>query len=415
MIKKTAVLNRCFFPVLLAFFIDNFGLYIVYPIFTPLFLKDPTGLLNVTTPFLTRNLLLGILIASFPLAQFFGAPLLGKLSDQIGRKKVFIMTISGGIIGYFLTGIGIHFKELSLLWTGRTLAGFFAGNLTLCLAAIADITKSEKDRTVNFGWIGIMGGLGFVLAIFIGSSLSNPDIVPWFRPGIPFFITSGLSVINLFLMIRYFKESRDVKPHDQAPFKKGLDTIFSSIRNARVGLIYIVYFLFMLGWITSMQFLSAYLIDLFDASQNRITLTFILIGVTWSFANFIINPLLSLLFKPHRIFFFGLTLLAIFMVLTLIHKEPFLLFLTYFVIASLCAALAWTNGLATLSILGAAKSQGAILGVNQSLVAIASIIGPLIGGFLAGVDIHRLYFFTASCALLGALLLFVRSFEKRKE
>lgn len=411
MIKKTAVLSRCFFPALFAYFIDNFGLAIVYPIATPFFLKQGSTLLGATLPLLDRTLLLALLISLFPIAQFFGAPLLGSLSDRVGRKKIFIATISGGIVGYLVTGIGIHIQWLPLLLIGRFLTGLFAGNLTLCLAAITDISGKKQERSSNFGIIGTVGGLGFVLAIVTGASLSNPNLASWFRPEIPFFLISFLCAINLMLMIRFFQDPRKKESFDKQAFFQNLKCIWSSTIKKHASLIYLAYFFFMLAWITSLQFLSAYLIDLFGVGRDAISLAFVLIAATWSIANFILNPLLSKRIPPQKIFLAGLTFLAIFLVLTLIPHEPFTLFLIHFCVATLCAALAWTNGLATLSNLGTARSQGTLLGVNQSLVAIAAIAGPLIGGPLAGIDIHRLYLFTASSALLGALILFVRPSE----
>ncbi|NGX46933.1 MAG: Tetracycline resistance protein, class B [Chlamydiae bacterium] len=405
---KESVWSRRFFPVLLTYFIDTFGLAIVYPIFTPLFLKPQLHLLG-TEDLFQRTFLLGLLIASFPLAQFFGAPLIGGISDRIGRKKVFIGTITGGIIGYLLTGVGIHLRDLTLLWFGRTITGFFAGNLTLCLAAIVDISHTQKERTRNFGWIGVLGGLGFVLAILIGGSFSNPDLNIFFRPEIPFFITGILSGINLLLILRFFRESK-TKPHDKIEILKSLKNIGCAIRSKEMRSIYIVYFLFMLGWVTSMQFLSTYLIDIFNVSINVITLTFVSIGLIWSLANFIINPILSRLIHPSRTFYFGLVFLSLFLFLTLIPHEPLFVFLIHFFIATFAAALSWTNGLATISLNASKLMQGSILGVNQSIVAMASIVGPIVGGLIAGLDIHKLFCFTASCSLLGALLLFIRSF-----
>ncbi|MDN3505608.1 MAG: MFS transporter [Simkaniaceae bacterium] len=407
------VWSRRFFPVLLTYFIDTFGLAIVYPIFTPLFLKPHFNLLAEGTLF-QRTFLLGLLIASFPLAQFFGAPLIGSTSDRLGRKKVLMGTISGGIIGYLLTGLGIQMRVLPLLWIGRTITGFFAGNLSICLAAISDISHTQRERTRNFGWIGVLGGLGFVLAILCGGSFSNPDLDIFFRPDIPFFITAGLSAINLALLIQFYKESHKAKHHDKIDFFKSIKSIGKAIRSKEVRGIYIVYFLFMLCWIPSMQFLSTYLIDVYNVSINVITLTFVSIGLIWSLANFLINPLLSRILKSSRTFYFGLAFLSIFLYLTLIPREPLFLFLFHFFVATLAAALSWTNGLATISLSGEKHMQGSILGVNQSIVAVASILGPIIGGIIAGLDIHKLYLFTASCSLLGALLLFVRSFNAKK-
>ena len=410
---KNLVWSRRFSPVLLTYFIDTFGLAIVYPVLTPIFLKPQIHLLESATLF-ERTFLLALLIASFPLAQAIGAPLIGEFSDRIGRKKVFTWTISIGIIGYLLTAFGIHFKELVLMWLGRIITGFFAGNLTLCLSAVADITHTNKERIRNFGWIAVLGGFGFILAILVGGSLSNPHLVMFFRPETPFFLTAFLSFVNLGLLLKYFEESHATKPQEKIEFKKALKNIRSAIQYKDVRTLYIVFFLFMLCWITSMQYLSTYLIDIFDVSANMITLTFVSIGVIWTLANFIINPLLSIVFAASKTFCFGLIVLSTFLFLTLIPNQPFFLFLTYFFIASLAAALCWTNGLATVSWNASELFQGRVLGVNQAIAVLATILGSLIGGVIAGLNVRVLYCFTASSALLGALLLFIRAFEIKK-
>lgn len=413
---KQTVWSRSFFPVLLTFFIDNFGLAIVYPIFTPLFLKPQLHLLETGFSFFHRTFLLGLLISSFPLAQFFGAPFIGELSDRIGRKKVFIGTITGGTIGYLLTGLGIQFRDIHTLWIGRILTGFFAGNLTLCLASIADITHTKKERARNFGWVGTVGGMGFVLAIFVGGSFSNPDLDRFFRPDLPFFITAVLSLINLGLMFHFFSEShKPIKSHHKIEILKGIKNIGAAFHAKEVRGIYATYFLFILAWVTSMQFLSTYLINNFNVSSNTITLTFIFIGISWSLANFIINPILSERVASRQTFLMGLLLLSLFLYLTLIPHQPLFLFLIHFFIATLCAALCWTNGLATISQAVSKTVQGSVLGANQSIVAIASIVGPIVGGIIAGVDIHKLFLFCGSLSLLGALLLSFGHFAIKKK
>ena len=410
---KRTIWSRRFFPVLLTYFIDNFGLAIVYPIFTPFFLKPGMHLLGGDLSFFHRTFLLGLLIASFPLAQFFGAPFLGSLSDRIGRKKVFLTTLLGGTIGYLITGFGIHYREIHLLWSGRALTGFFAGNLTLCLAAIADISHTKEERIRNFGWVGTLGGLGFVLAILIGGSLSNPDLGPYFHPELPFFITALFTAMNFFLMARFFKESHISRQHARGAFFQGIKNIGKALKVKKVRLIYLSYFLFMLCWVTTMQFLSTELIHNFHVRPDTITITFVFIGISWSVANYVINPILSRLLAPSKTFMISLSFLSLFLFLTLIPHEPLPLFLFHFFIATLAAALCWTSGLATISLAATQGLQGSILGVNQSIVAIASILGPILGGIIAGVDIHKLFFFTASCSCVAALI--IALFHKMKK
>lgn len=410
---KRSVWSRNFFPVVLTYFIDTFGLSIVYPIFTPLFLRPHRHLLISETLF-ERTILLGLLIATFPLAQFFCSPILGSLSDRVGRKKVLILTVSGGIFGYFLTGTGVYLRNLPVLWIGRALTGLFAANLTLCLAAIADISKDKEERTKNFSWIGMIGGFGFILAIIVGGSLSDPDIDTLFRPDIPFYITSFLSCINLFLLCKYFEESFEDKPHDKIDFLESVKNIGVVLKTTGVRKIYFVYFLYRISWITSMQFLSTYLIEVYHVSVKVITFTFTMIGITWAISNFLINKFLARIIAPGKTFDLSLFTLSIFFYLILIPHEPLTLSLIHFFLATFASALAWTNGLATISLSASKMFQGSILGINKSIVSLATIIGPLVGGMIAGINIYALYAFTATCSLLAAILMFIPSFRIKK-
>lgn len=405
--KAKSIWDRSFFPVLLAYFIDNFGLAIVYPIFTPLFLRPHLHhLVGPEYTLLHRTLLLAFLIASFPLAQLFGAPFIGELADRVGRKKALHYTIIGGMVGYFLTGIGVQFEQIEILWFGRILAGFFAGNFTLCLCAVADITHTQQQRVKNFGAVGAIGGLAFVLAIFTGGFLSNPNVALYFHPSIPFHVPAVFCLINLFLLHRFYRDEPAMKPHDKLEFLRGLKNILHALATKGVRGIYFAYIFFMISWFTSLQFLSTYLIDEYNATTDDITLTFALIGAAWALTNFVLNPLLSKRFSPRSLFTVGVFALAAFLLIALIPSQPLPLIQALFSLAALSAALAWTNGLESISLTKTRGITGRIPGVNQTLVALATLTGPLIGGVIAGYDVEKLYLFTALCGLVGMLFLF---------
>ena len=354
-----------------------------------------------------RTIFLGLLIAAFPLAQFFGAPLIGELSDRFGRKKIFIVTIIGGILGYTITGLGIHLKTLSLLAAGRLFTGFFAGNLTLCLASIADISHSQEKRVKNFGWVAAIGGLSFILAIALGGSFSLPEI--HLNPGSAFFITAFLSLINLGLMIGMFQESHVVKSAQKITLLKGIQNLSVILQSKEIRIIYLAYFLFMISWVTSMQFLSSYMFEHFLVSFQRIPFLFMGIGLIWALSNLIINPLVSKIFPPQKSFYLFLFGLSLFLFLTLFPLS-LSFFLIFFLLAVVCSALCWTNGLATVSINASSSLQGSTLGLNQSVSAIASILGPVIGGIIAGINTSYIFVFTGICSLSAAVFLSRRIF-----
>ena len=99
-------------------------------------------------------------------------------------------------IGYTLTAGSIMSHSLTFLFISRFLTGLFAGNLTLCLATVADLSRDELSRTKNFGQIAAIGGLSFIIAIAFGGILSDATISRHFSPSLPFWITATPSLIS---------------------------------------------------------------------------------------------------------------------------------------------------------------------------------------------------------------------------
>jgi MFS transporter, DHA1 family, tetracycline resistance protein len=399
--------RRALYPVFLTYFLDNFGLAIIFPIFTPLFLKSGHSILANATPYFERTVLLGVVIASFPLAQFFGAPLIGQFSDRFGRKKSFFITILGTALGYTFTAFSIMEQSIFYLLLSRFCTGLFAGNLTLCLAAIADMSHDDTSRTKNFGQIGAVGGLSFIIAIAFGGILSDPGISRHFNPSFPFWITALLSYINLACMILLFHETHPPRPHPGVNPFKGFHNLIEGIKNKELRMIYIVNFLFMLAWVGSMQFLPSLLRKHFDLQIGDITICLIVVGALWSLSNLFINRELAKKYFPGKTLLGSLFILSLLLLCLLFSHAP-LSFLMFFFPAVCCASLCWTNGLATISLKAPEAIQGSILGINQSMSSIAAMLSPIIGGVLAGINAHAVYLF-AGLATLFAFCILVTS------
>ena len=392
--------KRSLFPILLTYFLDNFGLAIVYPIFTPFILESTHLILS----FSERTILLGMLIGAFPLAQFFGAPLIGQFSDKFGRKRAFYVTILGTAIGYTFTSVSMMEHSLVGLFISRFCTGLFSGNLTLCLAAIADMSPDDASRTKNFGQIGAIGGLSFIVAIAVGGLFSDPDISRHFNPSFPFWVTALLSYINLICMILLFHETHPTSRHPGINPFKGIDNIIMGLRNKDLRIIYIVNFLFMFAWVISMQFLPSFLLLDFKFQILEITLCLMTTGVTWSLTNMFINRFLAKKVFPGRTLLYCLLLISLLLLFVLFTKNP-AVFLCLFFLSSCCASLCWTNGVATVSLKAPASIQGSILGINQSINSAAAMLSPMVGGFLIALNRHAIFFFGGISALLAFFLL----------
>jgi len=140
----------------------------------------------------------GFLVASYALAQLVGAPLLGHLSDRVGRKPVLAISLVGTSLGFVLFGMA---HTLFLLFAARTLDGLTGGNVSVAQAYIADVS-TPKNRARNFGFIGAAFGVGFIVGPALGGFLSRWGL------STPAFVAAGLAAVNAVAVMVVLPESK---------------------------------------------------------------------------------------------------------------------------------------------------------------------------------------------------------------
>ncbi|MCA9413224.1 MAG: MFS transporter [Candidatus Omnitrophica bacterium] len=153
--KRFAALMVIFFTV----FIDLIGFGIIIPILQPYAIGK----------FGATEFQAGILMGVFSMVQFFFTPLWGWLSDRFGRKPILLITLLGIALSYVVLAVA---NSLTMLFVGRIMAGFFAGNIAIAQSYVADVTPPEK-RAHGMGLIGAAFGLGFTFGPMIGGLLAH--------------------------------------------------------------------------------------------------------------------------------------------------------------------------------------------------------------------------------------------------
>ena len=184
-------------------FIDLLGFGIIIPIL-PFYVRS----------FGVSDVFIGLLAASYSLAQFGAAPVLGRISDERGRRPVLMLSVGVGGIAWILFGFAAEISAgfgvtlgLVALFGARLLAGAAGGNIATAQAYIADVT-SPDERTSALGLVGAAFGLGFVFGPAIGGILASETVVstarallPGFVPVSPFslpsFAAAGFSFLAL--------------------------------------------------------------------------------------------------------------------------------------------------------------------------------------------------------------------------
>ncbi len=180
-------------------FIDLVGFGVVIP------LLPYYGLDFHATPFEITSMM-----ACYSLAQFFASPLLGHLSDCLGRKPVILASLVCSVISYLWLGFA---TQLWMLFAARLLAGAGAGNISAAQAYVADVTPLDQ-RAKGMGMIGAAIGLGFTIGPAIGGAVAGGNAqsahLAW-----PAFVAAALSAAAFMLAFTRLEESLTHKPAER--------------------------------------------------------------------------------------------------------------------------------------------------------------------------------------------------------
>ncbi len=148
-----------------------------------------------------------LLAFTFGIANFFGSPILGALSDSYGRRPVLLIGFCGLMFSFFATAFA---PSLRILVGIRLVAGVMQANLSVANAYVADITPPE-ERAKRFGMLGAMFGIGFVLGPVIGGTLGEVNL------RLPFLVAGSMAVLNFLYGFFVLPESHP--PSLRQPFQ----------------------------------------------------------------------------------------------------------------------------------------------------------------------------------------------------
>ena len=148
----------------------------------------------------------GAVAFAFGIANFFGSPILGALSDRYGRRPVLLLGFCGLAINFFATSLA---TALWMLIAVRLVGGAMQANQAVANAYVADITAPE-DRAKRFGLLGAMFGLGFIIGPVMGGVLGAINL------HLPFFVAGTLALVNL--AYGYFVLPESLLPENRHPF-----------------------------------------------------------------------------------------------------------------------------------------------------------------------------------------------------
>lgn len=397
-------------PILFATLtLDLIGIGMIFPII-PIIFTDPTSPSFLLHGYSRESQLFiaGAITAIASIAQFFAAPILGELSDVYGRKKLLVIGVGCLALAQVIFGFGIETASLTLLFGSRLFAGLASANLSIAQASIADITEPEH-RARNFGMIGAAFGIGFIIGPLLGGLIAGV----MHNPAAPFWFAAFLGILNL-IFVSIFLPETHLRPRAEHNFTifKGIHNIGAALEDGEVRPLYIANFLYIAGFAFITSFIGIYLTGRFALSEASIGTFYAVVGMWVVATQVFVLPWFTKRYNERQIIHRAMPVVAV-----MAAAQPLLPNVLMEYVAS--PFLAVPHGLVTANMMAlvsrsvSAEKQGAALGINSSIQALAQGSVPLIAGTVAALGGIAAPFYASALCTIASLIIIHGVFGKR--
>ncbi|MYM34394.1 MFS transporter [Duganella sp. FT94W] len=389
--------------VLVCIFIDMLGIGLIVPVL-PVLVGEFTG---------TREgqaYWYGMMSAVFGLMQFLFMPMLGAISDRVGRRPVLLYSMAGMCINFLTTAWA---PNLAWLFLGRVIGGMSSASMSVASAYASDISTPE-NRAKSFGKIGAAFGLGFICGPMLGGLLGSVDL------HLPFYVAGALSAANF--VYGYFVVPESLPADRRAPFALAklnpLAALYKLARRTDIRGLLVTYTLVTLAAMMLQTTWVLYTTFRFNWTPGQNGAALFCVGLTAAVVQAGLLGMLIKRFGEVRLSVLGLVSGAITYLLYGLATQGWMMY-----VLILCNVLSFAIGPALQSIVSkstAAHEQGELMGSLQSINSVGVIIMPLLGSAILGEVSHlpaddwRVGSTFYLCAAMQAIAIFVARAYFRK-
>lgn len=370
-------------------FITNFTLILGFSIVFPLL------------PFYAREFgastfEISVVFAVFPLMQFVFSPIWGKVSDNIGRKPVILVSLVGSAVSFALLGLVGSLTQLLFI---RIVHGVFSSTaFGTIFAAGADISTKE-DRAKVMGTIGAAFSLAIVFGPAIGGILSSVSIQ------FPFFVSAAVATLNLVFVYFFVPETIKEKTRKLDLFKGFVLIRVGSALRSTLAPVYLMSSVSYLSFAIVAVAYPLFALDKFDFGPVEVGFVFAGLGITGVVVQGLLVGRVVNRFGEVRVIRVGLIFMMISLGLVAFVLNPILSAVT---LSILSIGTALINPSNSSYISKHTKEQGVSLGTLNSFGSLSRFIGPLVVGTIYQVFGPTITFVATTVIIAFGYLLSLR-------
>jgi DHA1 family tetracycline resistance protein-like MFS transporter len=357
--------------VLVCVFIDMLGIGLIVPVL-PVLVGEFTGSRD------NQAYWFGIMSAVFGLMQFLCMPMLGAISDRVGRRPVLLYSMAGMSINFFTTAWA---PNLACLFIGRVIGGMSSASMSVASAYASDISPPDA-RAKSFGKVGAAFGLGFICGPMLGGLLGGVDL------HLPFYVAGALSAANL--VYGYLAVPESLPEARRAPFRlERLNPLAALARLARRTDIRGLLLTFTLVTLAQMMLQTTWVLYTtfrFNWSTGQNGAALFCVGLTAAVVQAGLLGMLIKRFGEVRLALLGMVSGGITYLLYGLATQGWMMY-----VLILCNVLSFAIGPALQGIVSKSTppgEQGELMGSLQSISSLGVIFMPLLGSAILGEVSH---------------------------
>ncbi|MBK2126382.1 MFS transporter [Fangia hongkongensis] len=386
--------------LMLTIVIDIMGVGLVFPVIPEIIFSHNSVLFAPETSQSTRSLYYGVSMAAWPLGIFIGSAIIGRLSDNYGRKTMLIASLIGTAIAYLLSVLAFHSGSLALFIFSRFICGFFGGSFSIAQTVILDISTSE-NRIKNLSLITLAASIGFIFGPIITTIVGMLATTEYQAINLPFLFGAILAIVNLISVCMFLPETY-TKPLQKA--KLHLISLIFSFRimfiDKRVQILALAFLMLQIGWGYYAQALPLALAKLFGFGQSAVGGIFIVLSAGFALSTLWVQQKVLKRLSSKQAMYTTATLLAlIFLLAATWINVGVMIFSAFF--SAMIQIIFYTALLAVIASMVEEHEQGAIMGGATSVFGVAWFINAFSLGPIVNLNVIFPFYLAAIALAFG--------------